>query len=419
MRHLWILSLAACNDDTPTDTAAAGAPSYTTALSPVAVLTEPQGSVLHSHATAEWGDGDTFLMAFAAGSAPNVTPLAQVYTIDGAPESPILELAAVGDKPDVAWDGARWLIGWNDRSGRVLLGGIDPDGGVVAPSELYDTTIADLEADAVDLAVFEDGTGIAIWSEFCGFSNPDGCATFMGPDDGFIRWIGFDGALAPVGLAHEADNSSKKASDADDGPDSSWVGVWAREIEAGSGQILYEVWGRQYRADGTLWTFRADDMDSALPSRPAVAVRDDGVFAVVWRDKVQSEGADNGAGAYVRLFGPDAEPLGPSIRLDPGGDGDRVVVAWAGDLAVVSWQESEPQGRYGIELSAVHVPTGEIVVDRLVVNEPAGESDERPSIAIRTAGDAYEVLYTWEAMSPGGGQGLGIRSRVVTLTPAE
>jgi hypothetical protein len=415
MVSVLIFALSACNgpnDDGPhSNDSSAPVPVWRADLGPVAVLTDPNGGVLHTHATVAWDDGDRYLVSWTAGTEPATTALAQLFTADGvAAGGPIeLTVGTDGDKPDVEWDGARWVLGWNDTAGRVFLNAIEADGALRGdPVLLHDV---DIDADAVDLAVQPDGSGIAIWTEFG--------ASWMGEWGGRIVWRAFDAELRGVGVPKLADESSKKTSDAATLPDGGWVGVWSRDIDhpLNTGDFLYEVWARLYRGDGTVWTFRADDLDSAWPSRPAIDARDDGLLAVSWRDKTESEGAGLGSGAYGRLFDAEGVPLGPSIQLGPGHDGDRVVVAWAGELAVYAWQETDPDGLPGVILSAVDAGTQAVVVDRLVVHEPGGNRDERPSIAVRPMGDGFEVLVVWEVIAPGSGAGEGLRARIVSLTP--
>ncbi|MEQ1501297.1 MAG: hypothetical protein ABMB14_03660, partial [Myxococcota bacterium] len=310
------------------DTAAPPPPILTATLGPVATLTTPTGGTLHSHATVAWGAGDRYLVALASGTEPDTQALAQLFDADGAPAADAVRLNAlgsVGDKPDVEWDGARYLVGWTDGP-RVALAAIDADGAVDQPGSVV--AQAGMRTDAVDLAVQPGGAGAAIWTEYGGAG--------MGPDDGRIVWRAFDATLAPDGAPKVADESSRKTADAAPLADGGFVGVWARDYDHPSidGELVYEVWGRLYRGDGTAWTFRADDLDTAYPSRPAVAVGADGALAVSWRDKTEAEGAGLGSGAYVRLFAPDATPTGPSVALGPDHDGDRVVVGWAGPWAV-------------------------------------------------------------------------------------
>lgn len=381
-------------------------------LGPVVILTQPGAGLLQSHATVAWGADDRFLVAFVAGTEPATRAAIQLFRDDGTAVGPSVGLNVEGstaDKPDVEWDGLQhYVVSWTDSQGRVLVASFDAAGVATGPSRiLYD---GELQTDAVDLAVRPDGSGIAIWTEY----GPP----FESEDDGRIVWRAFDDGRGGDGPPRVADESSRKTSDAAPLPDGGWVAVWARDYDHPTlvDEVVYEVWGRLYRGDGTAWTFRADDLDTAWPSRPAVAVSDGGILAVSWRDKVEAEGAGLGSGAYGRLFGGDATPLGPSIPLGPNHDGDRVVVAWAGELAVFAWQETDPDGLPGVILSVVDGATGEVVVERTAIHEAGGERDERPSIAVRPRDGLWDVVVVWEAIAADG-TGAGLRSRMVTIDP--
>lgn len=376
------------------------------ALGPVVTLTTPPASGLHHHATVAWGLG-TFALAFVVNGEPETQVWTQVFDAAGAAVAPPAHLNETstprGDKPDVEWDGTRWVVAWDDAAGGVWLTSVDPDGRPAQPVELYAN--ATLDTEAVDLAVGSDGSGVALWTE--------AGAPTMGPDDGRIVWRAFDASLAADGAPVVAEVSSKKASDAAPRADGGWVGVWAIHYvhPTVQGEFLYEVWGQLVDAAGNAVPFRADDLDEAWPSRPAVAVGPGGELAVGFRDKTASRG--DSAGAYARLLTPDAVPIGPSVALGPGNDGDRVVVAFAGDLAVFSWQETV--GDRPEVLMSVLGPDGTVLVDRLQVSEAGDLGDERPSITVREVDGAHEVLATWEAFAPGQ-VAAGIRARIVTLT---
>ncbi|MBX2802452.1 MAG: hypothetical protein KTR31_32530 [Myxococcales bacterium] len=389
--------------------------SWSVSMGDIAVLTRPGGGLLHSHATVTWTTEDHYVVAYAAGAEPAAQALAQGYDEDGRPAADATRLnapTATGDKPDVGWDGQRVVTAWTDLQGRVNLAGLSSRGAISTIGRPLHQT--DIRADAVDLAVRPSGAGIAVWTEFGGPG--------MGPEDGRIVWRAFDAELAAVGDAVVADAQSRKASDASALDDGGWVGVWALDKPHPDrpAEVIYEVWGCRHDADGSKTDpFRADDLDTAFPSRPAVAVRPDGsgAFAISWRDKVEADGPGLGNGAYVRLFDPNAQPIGPSVALDPGGDGDRVVVDWAGSVAVVLWQQTDAQGVPGVVLAAVDGDTAQIVVPPTWLSEAGGDHDERPSVSVRPSADGsgQDVLVVWEAVTATGA-GLGLRARRVQLT---
>jgi hypothetical protein len=409
MSAWWWLACAGSDDGITGDTSR-DPPIVEAVLGEVAVLTEPGAGALQSHATVAWGSTEQYLVTWAVGLEPDSSAVAQLFSTEGSALADAIPLdpgPAPGAKPDVEWDGGRYVIGFTGGA-VVALAAVDTQGALVSPPAPLHT--AAMTTDVVDLALLPGGGGVALWTEYG--------APGWAEDDGRIVYRTFDAALAGTGAAHEVDVSSRKTPDAAALVDGGWVGVWTRDYDHPSieGEQVYEVWGRMYRGDGSAWTFRADDLDTAWPSRPAVAVSDDGLVAVSWRDKLEGEGAGKGSGAYVRLFDADGLPLGSSLALGEGHDGDRVVVAWAGELAVVAWQETDPDGLPGLVMSAVHAPTQQIVVDRLALHEPGGDRDERPSIVVRPVGDGYEVLAVWEAIAATGGAGRGLRARIITLS---
>jgi hypothetical protein len=416
MRWFALSFLAACHSADvsdlghPADQETGTSPKATVTLGPTLVLSVSQDGTLHHHATVAWaGDEDTFCAAFVTGNIPVTHALAVVYDHDGNQIATPVELAAnlptpYADKPDVEWDGSRYVIGFENGVGNVFLDAVDDVGfrlgepRLLAVSNLLVPTLA---SEAVDLAVQPDGTGIAMWTE--------SGAPWMGLDDGRIAWRAFDADLGAVGPDRIAIESSRKTSDAAPMLDGGWVGVWAIHYDhpTDPNEVYYEVWGRLHRGDGVTGSFRADDLDAQWPSRPAVAVSDEGLLSISFRNKTSSNG--DSAGTFGRLFDADAMPYGPSFEVSSGGDGDRIVTAWADDVALYSWQEVDTDGLSGIWLSAVYAPTGEIIVDRMPIHDPADLSEERPSFAVRrVAPGVFEIVYVWETfrnLVPNGIQG--------------
>ncbi len=418
MLRLLSVSLAiACASGSPKpgETSDTGAPPARlgASLGPLVPLSTPTGG-LHHHATLAWSD-DAFGVAWTTGFDPETGCWAQRFDADGTGAGQPVQLhdpATYCDKPDIAAASGGYTVAFDDRRGGIWLAGLAASGALSgAPALLHRDTI---ELDAVDLALDGDGAGIAIWTQ--------SGAPWMGEDDGEIAWRAFDadrGATAPVRLAEQ---SSRKTSDAASLPGGGFAAVWARHHDhpVQLDEVLYEVHGRLYLPGGSTRSFRADDLDDAWPSRPAVAAHPaDGRLAVSWRDKTASEGVP--AGAYGRVLDPEGVAVGPSVALTPAGagagDGDRVVVAWAGSAAVFAWQETDDAGTPGIWLSALDGDTGTVVLDRLALSEPGGVRDERPSIAVRAVADGHEVMAVWETVQPGGAGG-GLRARSVVLREA-
>lgn len=396
-RLVPLLPLMACAPAAPT-----------VELGPEVELSRPGGG-LHHHATADWAGG-RLAVAWTTGFEPQTGAWFSLFGPDGSGEMAPVQLNAtlgVADKPDVVHTGAGYLTAFDDRTEGIWLRAVSDAGRPPGPErQLHAST--GLEVDAVDLAIHDDGSGIAIWTE--------SGAEWMGPEDGRIVFRRFGPDLVAQGPPRVVETSSKKTSDAAPLPGGGFVAVWARHHDhpLQDQEWLYEVHGRFYYADGTTRSFRADDLDSAWPSRPAVAVSDiDQRLSVSWRDKTSSRG--DYFGAYGRIFEPDGTPVGPSVELGPGGDGNRVVTAWAGDNAVFSWEESGSDGLAAVWLSVVDGVTSEVLVDRVEVSPPGGVHDARPSIVVREIDGGHEVLVVWETVRPGSEAGDGLRLRSVRL----
>lgn len=377
-------------------------------LGEVRELSRPQRG-LHHHATAAWA-GDDLAVAWTAGFDPQTGAWFRIFDGAGTAISPLEQLnpsEQVGDKPDVAGHDRGFLTAWDDRASGVWLRALDVEGFVHGQELLLQDSVG-FTVDAVDLAVRPDGSGIAIWTE--------SGAEWMGPDDGRIVFRAFDEGLVPQGPPRIVETSSRKTSDAAPLADGGVVAVWARHHDhpTDPSEVYYEVHGRLYRDDGSTASFRADDLDSAWPSRPAVAVHPDtGQLAVSWRDKRSSRGAYDGA--YGRLFDADGVPLGPSVALGPGGDGNRVVTTWAGEWAVFGWEETGPDGLPGVFLAVLDGATGGLLLPRTQVSDSGGDRDGRPSIVAREIDGGQELMFVWETLRPGADLGEGLRSRRVRL----
>lgn len=371
-------------------------------------LSRPSGG-LHHHATAAWA-GDQLAVAWTTGFEPQTGAWLALFDAAGTGQMQPVQLNStlgVADKPDVVPTQAGYITAFDDRTEGIWLRAVSPQGRPPGP-ELPLQTSTGFEVDAVDLAIQPDGSGIAIWTE--------SGAEWMGPEDGRITFRNFGPDLAPDGPPRVVETSSKKTSDATPLPNGGFVAVWARHYDHPTldQEYVYEVHGRFYYPEGTTRSFRADDLDSAYPSRPAVAVSDQHErLSVSWRDKTSSRGEH--FGAYGRIFEPDGTPIGPSVALGPGGDGNRVVTAWAGDYAVYSWEQTGPDGLAGVWLSVVDGFSGAVVVDQLQVSPPGGVHDARPSIVIRDISDGHEILVVWETIRPGSEAGEGLRLRSVRL----
>jgi hypothetical protein len=371
---------------------AAPALSVSVTLSDVVQLTFPGAGTTHHHATAAFGSGEDFVLAWTAGTIPNTVALVRPFFADGTPRGDGVQLNdsfPAGDKPDIVWDGSRYTVAWDGEQPAIWIRRLDEDGQPLGPS----VVVAQDEgtANTPDLAVAADGSGLLVWNL--------ADLPLLGEGGGMHLMQAFDSSLSLTGPRAVMSISAMTTPDAALMPDGSYATVWTEAYDHPliEGERYYEVHGRLYRADGTAHSFRADDLDSAWPSRPAVAAAGDRL-AVSWRDKTSSRG--EAAGAYGRLFEADGTPLGPSVLLGaPGHDGDRCVVALSERLALFFWQHTD--GTPESWMRVIDPRTGVAVTDAMVVTPPGDRADERPSVDAHFTDDGATVLLSWESRAAG------------------
>jgi hypothetical protein len=121
------------------------------------------------------------------------------------------------------------------------------------------------------------------------------------------------------------------------------------------------------------------------------------VIAAFWRSPRSSpEDRD----VYVRRFSPDAQPLGPEIRVNsflPGVQWNPQVAAAPGGELLVVWQSAEQDGEsdgiYGQFFSAAGVPAG----PELRINQITLSAQRFPTVAADPHGN---FVVTWQAFDP-------------------
>ena len=378
------------------DTGASPLPEVAVTFDPAVQLTFPGPGVTHHHATAAWGGSDDFVLAWTSGTLPHTMALARRFQADGTPAGDPVQLndrLPAGDKPDVVFDGERFTVTWDGERPAVWLRRLDPTGQPVGPS----VPVEEPEgvASAPDVAVAPDGSGVLVYNL--------ADLPLLGEGGGMHRMQAFDPSLQPVGPRLVMSISARTTPDVTRTPSGDYAAVWTEAYDHPTvvDERYYEVHGRLYRGDGTAHSFRADDLDAAWPSRPAIAAAGERI-AVSWRDKTSSRG--EAAGAYGRLYDADATPIGPSLLLGPPGhDGDRCVVALSERLAVFAWQHTDPgTGSPEVWMRVVDPATGAPLTDPLPVTELGARADERPSVAARFHDKGAELLVSWESRAADG-----------------
>ncbi len=365
------------------DTGTASLPTVTVTLDPPVQLTFPGTGTSPHHATAAWG------------TLPDTVALARRYAADGTPGGNPVQLNdsfPAGDKPDIVFDGSRYTVTWDGEQSAVWLRRLDATGMPTGPS----VTVAEAEgvANAPDVAVAPDGSGVLVYNL--------ADLPLLGEGGGMHLMQAFDPSLQLVGPRAVMSISAMTTPDVTRTPSGDYAAVWTESYDHPllADERYYEVHGRIYRADGTARSFRADDLDAAWPSRPAIAAAGDRM-AVSWRDKTSSRGEPSGA--YGRLYDADGEAIGPSLVLGPPGhDGDRCVVVLSERLAIFAWQHTDPgTGSPESWMRVVDPRTGIALTEAQPLTDVGGRADERPSLSARFDDDGAELLVTWESRGAG------------------
>jgi hypothetical protein len=235
--------------------------------------------------------------------------------------------------PDLAWAGGELVVGWWD-------GELDLD----APA---DYRVARVDPDRGVLSEGVVGTS--------------------------------EGAGSPLSLA---------------GSGETWLAAWstleadgAGAIRVGEGSGAALVGGAVRVDDGTL---------PEAPTRPALAVGDEGTVVVGWRSQDQ---AQQGQGALLRWLGPDLEPVGEAVPvgLDPS-TANRVELAAGEGLLVAVWEEAVADGDVMVQL--FDLATGEAHTGPVRVHEAIDGRQARPTVEIGADAAGLAAWVAFEAGDP-------------------
>lgn len=235
---------------------------------------------------------------------------------------------------------------------------------------------------APDLAGIADGLVIGWW---------EGDRTAGAPATYPALGLGWD--LAPLAAASVVGTSPGTGSPVavEAHPDGGYVFAWSDQADARTGaiQVVHvDVSG------GIVASARVDDVALAYaPSRPALAVADDGGIVVGWRAQ---DDAQVGYGARLRWLDADLVPLGASVALGLAPDAtNRVAIGADGGWLVAAWEEATADGDVAIQ-----------VFDRATGAARTGPMRVHDAVAGVQARPAVEVVVG--AGDGGSGQGLAI-----------
>ncbi|HVS63532.1 MAG TPA: hypothetical protein VMT85_08520 [Thermoanaerobaculia bacterium] len=147
-------------------------------------------------------------------------------------------------------------------------------------------------------------------------------------------------------------------------------------------------------------------------ARPRVAAAPNGRFVVVWQSDV-SPGDDERRSIRARTHGPDGTPIGPDFQVNTATEGDQIEadVAMADDgTFVVVWEDGAFSDR-GNEVKARLFNTdGSPRGGELVVNDFTDDGQSEPAVAMAPDG---RFVVTWTSRGgPGNDSGFSIQARI-------
>ena len=180
-----------------------------------------------------------------------------------------------------------------------------------------------------------------------------------------------------------------------------FVVVWDSDLARGTDTDGYSVHGQRFRANATaLGTeFQINTYTTGVQDSPAVAIDDDGVFAVVWTNAVPRATNPRGADIAAQRFAADGSVAGTEFRVNSyttdGQDTASIAVAPRGGF-VVAWRSF---GSTGSDDSYISVQAQRITAEgrrvggELQVNSYTTDAQRSPSVAAAQP-DEFVVVWT-------------------------
>jgi hypothetical protein len=192
-------------------------------------------------------------------------------------------------------------------------------------------------------------------------------------------------------------------------PDGRFVVAWASQQDGET----YGVFARRFDSAGTglASEFQVNAYTPLIQSNPAIAIRDDGSFVVVWRD-VNKDGDEDGV--FGRRFDSTGAAQGGDFQVNvytPLHQRSQAVAFGDAGEFVVTWQGNTP-GAYDFSLFARRFDAmGAPVGGELVVNTLTGYDERYPVISSRGGGS---FLVVWDSGPHQDGSFYGVFGRRLT-----
>lgn len=259
---------------------------------------------------------------------------------------------------------------------------------------------------SLDAALFADGSGIVVWSGV-GTNAGDG-------DRAGVFGQRMDSNGQPVGQPFqintftEEDQNEVAVSSA---PDGRFVVVWESDVSPGDDESS-SIRGRRYSANGQPLgsDFQINSSIFGPQRAPDVGMAGDGSFVVVWYDDSDAPGSSqmNGREVRARRFGSGGGALGPDFVVNNRTDGTQnepaVAVRGNGSFVVVFKTSTGSPGNDGgasiqaRQFGSNGTPSG----NQFQVNSTVEGTQSEPAVAVDPDGSFFVV---WKsASSPGSDQ---------------
>jgi hypothetical protein len=255
-------------------------------------------------------------------------------------------------RPAVAWGGTHFLVAWEDyRSGTILdvyaarVNGAD--GAVLDPAGILVSAAA---GDQSYPAVAWDGANyLVVWEDYR--------STTTGPDAYGARVRGADGVVLDVAGIPISTDVGRQTRPAVAWDGTNYLVVW-QVLQSGAYEDIYGV--RVSGSDGAVVDAAEIPISTAYRSQLSPAIAWDGTdYLVVWQDRRNGNLNDDVYGARVSATdGVVLDTAGLAISTAAGGQ-TYPAVAWDGQAFLVAWQDTRNgtlPDVYGARVTAAGVP---------------------------------------------------------------
>lgn len=296
----------------------------------ITVYPEPPGFPIANEMTMEIlngiaTDGSNYLVCVQ--TFPSPKPItAQLISSNGARVNGRINLGRSGGRAVAAFDGANYLVVWEDASDDLYAQFIDRSGALVRTAFAVSTAPGKQLLDSMKSLVFDGTNYLVVWNDSRNSADSDAYGQLISPS----------GALAGGEITLSTQSRSLRSSSAAFGSTNS-LAVWMNQRQPG--QETYDVFGRFVSRSGAPGGLFQISQTPSPRSYNVRAAHNGSNFLVVW-NRDSSGGAPNPAvwEVWGRMLNPAGEFLGNEFPIATwGGSRNTVTASAAGANFIVSW----------------------------------------------------------------------------------